>query len=206
MIDKYELFGLTKDCTDEEFEQAYKRIREVLAEDRFLEGEAGNIAAKKLTELDSAYREIKAERMEQKTDPKDTENLYNKIEGLIKAGNLSDAQRELDLFNERTAEWHYLQAVVFYKKNWNNESKKQLEIAMQMDPDNQKYKNSYNKLDEKIKNDSNRTFTSYTTGDGNSQHQTYEEPRQMGGDGCCQWCCEMAACNMCLNCFCNSCS
>ncbi|MBQ7373150.1 MAG: hypothetical protein IJW64_01125, partial [Clostridia bacterium] len=127
MMDKYELFGLTKDCTDEEFETAYKKIREVLAEDRFLEGEAGNIAAKKLTELDAAYRDIKAERMEQKTDPKDTENLYNKIEGLIKAGNLTDAQRELDLFNERTAEWHYLQAVVFYKKNWNNESKKQLE-------------------------------------------------------------------------------
>ena len=204
MMDKYELFGLTKDCTDEELEQAYKSIREVLAEDRFLEGEAGNIAAKKLTELDAAYREIKAERMEQKVNPEDAENLYNKIEGLIKAGNLTDAQRELDAFNERTAEWHYLQAVIFYKKNWNNESKKQLEIAIQMDPNNQKYKNSYNKLDEKIKNDSNKNFTSYTTGNGQT-HQTYEEPRQMGGDSCCQACCEMAACNMCLNCFCNSC-
>lgn len=204
MMNKYELFGLTENCTDEEFEQAYKNIRAGLAEDRFLEGEAGNIAAKKLTELDAAYREIKSERMEQRTNPQDAENLYNKIEGLIKAGNLTDAQRELDLFNERTAEWHYLQAVVFYKKNWNNESKKQLEIAIQMDPNNQKYKNSYNKLDEKIKNDSNRTFTSYTTGGNQSQPQ-YDEPRQMGGDGCCQWCCQMAACNMCLNCFCNSC-
>ena len=204
MMDKYELFGLGRDCTDEELEQAYKSRREVLAEDRFLEGEAGNIAAKKLTELDAAYREIKAERMEQKVNPEDTENLYNKIEGLIKAGNLADAQRELDAFNERSAEWHYLQAVIFYKKNWNNESKKQLEIAIQMDPNNQKYKNSYNKLDEKIKNDSNKNFTSYTTGNEHT-HQTYEEPRQMGGDSCCQACCEMAICNMCLNCFCNSC-
>jgi hypothetical protein len=52
----------------------------------------------------------------------------------------------LDSFNERTAEWHYLQAVVYYQKNWINESKKQLEIAIEMDPDNQKYRGAYGKM------------------------------------------------------------
>ena len=94
---------------------------------------------------------------------------------------IDDLMSFSDKFNERNAEWHYLQAVIFYKKNWNNESKKQLEIAMQMDSNNPKYKNSYAKLNERIKTESNKTFTSYTTGDG-QRYEQHEEPRQMGGD------------------------
>lgn len=202
MNDKYKLFGLTESCTDEELENAYKTRREIYAEDRFLEGEAGNLAAKKLTELDLAYNEIKAERNENRFSSENTTGAFAEVERLIKEGKLHDAQQKLDDFNERNAEWHYLQAVVFYKKNWNNDSKKQLEIAMEMDPANTKYRNSYNKLEEKIKAESNKNFTSYTTGEPEYQH---EEAPQMGGDYCCQWCCEMAACNIMLNCCCQSC-
>lgn len=201
MNDKYKLFGLTESCTDEELENAYKTRREIYAEDRFLEGEAGNLAAKKLTELDLAYNEIKAERNENRFSSENTTGAFAEVERLIKEGKLHDAQQKLDDFNERNAEWHYLQAVVFYKKNWNNDSKKQLEIAMEMDPANAKYRNSYNKLEEKIKAESNKNFTSYTTGEPEYQH----EAPQMGGDYCCQWCCEMAACNIMLNCCCQSC-
>ena len=155
MNDKYKLFGLTESCTDEELENAYKTRREIYAEDRFLEGEAGNLAAKKLTELDLAYNEIKAERNENRFSSENTTGAFAEVERLIKEGKLHDAQQKLDDFNERNAEWHYLQAVVFYKKNWNNDSKKQLEIALQCDPENQKYKNALNKLNENVLN-SNR--------------------------------------------------
>ena len=202
MNDKYSLFGLTENCTDEEFEQAYQQRRKIYAENRFLEGHEGNEAAKKLTELDMAYRDIKAERRESQSGYQQADgNVYSKIEELIKKGDLQSAQYELDQFNDRNAEWHYLQAVIFYKKNWNNESKKQLEIAMQMNPNNDKYRNSYNKLEDKMREEASKNFSSYSTG-GSTGHV---EPQQMGGDGCCQWCCEMAICNMMLNCFCNSC-
>lgn len=203
MNDQYKLFGLDENCTDEEFEKAYQEKRKVYAEDRFLEGEAGNIAAKKLTELDMAYRDLKAERRESSHSTQgSSSNAFARVEELIRKGDFHAAQHELDEFNDRNAEWHYLQAVVFFKKNWNNESKKQLEIAMQMDPDNAKYKNSYNKLEEKMRNEANKTFTSHS---GAENGNPYNEPRQMGGSGCCQWCCEMAICNMMLNCCCNSC-
>ncbi len=200
MKDKYSLFGLNENCTDEELEREYRERRSVYAEDRFLEGEDGNRAAKKLTELDMAYRDIMSERRE-KTNyfSNSGSNSYAKVEDCIKNGDYYEAQRELDQFNDRNAEWHYLQAVVFFKKNWHNESKKQLEIAMQMDPSNEKYRNSYNKLEEKIKAENDRNFSSY-----NGPTYSNASP-QMGGDGCCQWCCEMAICNMMLNCFCNSC-
>ena len=204
MEDKYKLFGLTEDCTDEELEQSYKTRREVYAEDRFLEGEAGNLAAKKLTELDVAYREIISERREKQTSSENHSGAYAEVENFIKSGNLQGAQQLLDDFNERNAEWHYLQAVVFFKKNWNNESKKQLEIAMQMDPSNEKYRNSYRKLEDKMREEVNRNFSSYSQ-NGNGAPYNDPQPQQMGGEGCCQWCCEIAICNMMLNCCCNSC-
>ncbi len=203
MNDRYNLFGLTENCSDEEFERAYQEKRKIYAEDRFLEGQAGNEAAKKLTELDMAYRDLMAERKERYFDNQQTSNgAFDKVEEFIRKGDLHSAQHELDEFNDRGAEWHYLQAVIFFKKNWHNESKKQLEIAMQMDPSNDKYRNSYRKLEEKMKESANKNFTSYNQ---NGNGQQYNEPQQMGGDGCCQWCCEMAICNMMLNCFCNSC-
>ena len=141
-MDLYNIFGVTEDVTDEELAAAYQQLREKYREDRWLEGEAGNEAAKKLTELENAYKELTEER---KRQSKNTEgaNAFEEISRLLKEGDVNGAQAVLDDFNERNAEWHYLQAVVFYKKNWINDSKKQLEIAMQMDPDNNKYREAY---------------------------------------------------------------
>ena len=198
MQENYKILGLTEFATDAEVDQAYNSLKEKYQKERFFEGEIGNEAAKQLTKLESAYREIKAERSAKNND----NCCFEDVERLIKEGNVAGAQNKLDEFSDRNAEWHYLQAVIFYKKNWTNESKKQLEIAMQMDPSNDKYRNSYRKLEEKMRDSANKNFTSYNQS-GNGQQ--YNEPQQMGGDGCCQWCCEMAICNMMLNCFCNSC-
>ena len=46
-----------ENATDEEVEVAYNNLREKYSKERFLEGEEGNIAAKKLTEVENAYRE-----------------------------------------------------------------------------------------------------------------------------------------------------
>ena len=160
-------------------------------------------AAKKLTELDNAYRDIVAQRREASNASAGTQNnAFKSVEDKIRNGDLAGAQNELDGFNERNAEWHYLQSLVYYKKNWTNESKKQLEIAMQMDPNNEKYKTSYDKLVKKISSDSDKNFSSYSSGKETAS-DVGGEPSQMGGNGCLEWCCEMAICNMALNCCCN---
>ena len=133
----YDLLGLNEDATDEEIKNRYGELKKKYNEDRWLDGEAGNEAARMLNKLDAAYAEIMSARREQSKNT-DGKNAYEEIAELLKSDKLSEAQTRLDEFNERGAEWHYLQAVVFYKKNWSNESKKQLEIAMQMDPGNKK--------------------------------------------------------------------
>ena len=126
----------------------------------------------------------------------------------IRAGKINEAQAVLDELNERPAEWHYLQSVVFYKKNWMNESKKQLEIAIQMDSSNEKYRTAYNKLKEKIEYDKKQAENPQQQSQGgyaqSGPQPGYDEQQQMGGGFCEQYatCC---ACNMLLNCCLNAC-
>lgn len=204
----YQLIGVSEDCSDEELYQAYLALRTKYQNDRFLEGEAGNQAARKLTELNEAYNDLVDFRKERAFGDNRAQAFTN-IDAFIKAGKINEAQAELDRFSERNAEWHYLQSVVFYKKNWINESKKQLEIAIQMDGSNEKYKTAYDKLCRQINYNAqakSQNGDANWNRSGNQQvhHGGYEEPQEMmGGDSCADFCCRMAICNILLNCCCN---
>jgi DnaJ-class molecular chaperone len=201
-----EIFGLDEGATPEDVKAAYETLRAKYLEDRFKDGETGNEAAKMLTKIELAYTELQSEFKESA----DTEggDLYGKAEQLIKDGNISEAQRVLDSFNERGAQWHYLQSVIFYRKNWVNESKKQLEIAIHLDPENMKYKETYRKLNDKISSDAQ----SNQQAGGQAQQGPYQgqtmdsrqEDSQMGGNFCAS-CIECCYLNMCINCLCNGC-
>ena len=198
----YNLLGVTANDSDEVIKERYESLKAKYQEERFEEGEVGNNAAKMLTEIEIAYNAIRNFRAEIAKDGQQSEAFLS-VEAAIKAGNLTAAQQLLDDFNERNAEWHYYQSVIFYKKNWINESKKQLEIAISMDGSVQKYKNALNKIDErvtqgaKINNDWNRS------GNANYQTQGGDAEQQLGGDSCAQWCCDMIMCNALLNCCCS---
>ena len=209
-----ELLGLSEGATQEDVEEAYKTLRAKLLEDRFLDGEEGNEAAKRLTKIQVAYDELLSEfagfgKGESAAAGEDSSygSAYSRVEELIKSGDLNEAQRVLDTFNERGAQWHYLQSVVFYRKNWINESKKQLEIAIRLDGENPKYKEAYEKLNEKIAYDSSKTSANgggeQSAYHGQDMNNTYSD-NQMGGSFCAS-CVECCALNACLNCLCNGC-
>ena len=199
MKEYYELLNLTESATDEEIKARYEELKEKYKEERWQDGEAGNEAAKMLTKLDVAYREIMEGRKEASKNTQG-QSSFEEIAALLKADKINEAQARLDDFNERNAEWHYLQAVVFYKKNWTNESKKQLEIAIQMEPDNIKYRNAYGKLN--AKNDYEQqtarpnTENPYARGNG----MPMDDGEQMGGSACsnCISCCYSYLCVSCL--------
>ena len=195
--DLYEVLGVDRNATDDEIKESYRNLKKKYNEERWLDGEAGNNAARMLQKLDVAYEEIMRERRE---SARNTEGKsgYEEVSELIKKGDLSAAQTALDNFNERGAEWHYLQSVVFYKKNWMNESKKQLEIAIQMDGSNAKYRDAYEKL---------KARTEYKQQTGGATHTDPDpepQPDQMGGN----WCANCASCcytYLCVNCLFNLC-
>ena len=112
---------------------------------------------------------------------------------------------KLDECYDRGAEWHYLQAVIFYKKNWTNDSKKQLEIAMQMDPNNAKYRSTYEKLNAK------NEYQNQQAHQDPQRENPYERQGmpddQMGGGACsnCVSCCYTYLCVDCLFSLCCGC-
>ncbi len=192
----FEVLGLNETATDEEIENAYKTLKEKYSRERFLEGERGNEAARQLTKLETAYNEIMENR---KSTAEGDLNSFATVEELIKAGNISLAQEKLDNISDRNAEWHYLQSVIFYKKNWLNESKKQLEIAMNIEPHNNKYTQAYTRLKDKMEYNNRQYNNGYYGAQGGQQ-----TTQQMGGtdsngcvNDCLTLCCINMMCNMC---------
>lgn len=202
MQEYYEILGVSQNATDEEVAAAYRKLKEKYSRERFYEGEAGNEAARNLTKVETAYAEIVADRKLHNNSSDRSAEDFSDIEKAIKNGNLSEAQTKLDDISDRNAEWHYLQSVVFYKKNWINESKKQLEIAMNIDPHNEKYADSYTKLKQKIDFNEKQFHSGNASYGQNGSHRTTE--RQMGGPGindclsfCATWCCIDMMCSIC---------
>ena len=202
MQEYYEILGVSENATDEEVAAAYQKLKDKYSRERFYEGEAGNEAARNLTKVETAYSEIVADRKLHNNASDRSAEDFTDIENAIKNGNLSAAQSGLDDITDRNAEWHYLQSVVFYKKNWINESKKQLEIAMNMDPHNEKYAGSYTKLKQKIDYNEKQFHSGNASYGQSGSHRTTE--RQMGGSGindclsfCATWCCMDMLCSIC---------
>ena len=196
MQEYYKILGVSENAADAEVDAQYLKLKDKYSRERFYEGEIGNEAARNLTKLETAYAEIKRYRGEKVNDSGTSYN-FSEVENLIKNNKINEAQNVLDDISDRNAEWHYLQSVIFYKKNWINESKKQLEIALNMEPHNQKYSDAYSKLKQKI------SYNESQFRSGNAQG-TYADDRQMGGSGandclsfCATWCCMNMMCNMC---------
>ena len=198
-----ELFGLSEGATKEDVTSAYETLRAKYLEERFMDGEVGNNAAKMLTQLENAYNDLMRE-LSENAAAEDGDSSFTRVEELIKDGDIAEAQRVLDSFNERGGRWHYLQSVVFYRKNWMNESKKQLEIAIQLEPDNDKYKDAYKKLNEKVNYDASRSATGEQQTVYEGQTMNSQQDNQMGGNFCAS-CIECCYINICINCLCNAC-
>ncbi|MCL2797044.1 MAG: hypothetical protein FWD58_03195 [Firmicutes bacterium] len=138
MQNPYQTLGLPKDAGAAALEARYQELKYRYQEERFLPGEAGNLAAAKLSELEEAWEDIS---VELESDRRNTAygSGYGYIDELIKQGKFDEAQALLDAEANRTAEWHYLQSIIFYRREWIADSKAQLELAVSMDPFNQKY-------------------------------------------------------------------
>lgn len=143
------ILGINRDATQHDIYVAYKNLRKKYADDRFLEGEAGADAAKKLEQLDAAYSEA-LEYCHTSATVDDGSSIVAEVKKAIKNKDLSLAQEKLDSMSRRDSEWHYLQSIIFYERSWYSDCKKQLEVSIELDPTNSKYKKALSNLNEKM--------------------------------------------------------
>ena len=209
MKDPYSVLGLDKTATPEELKERYYALREQYGEQRFKSGEEGNEGARKLQELEEAWNRINAD-VEHDTVTASFNGDYGIIDELIRQGKYNEAQDMLDSIQDRNGEWHYMQSIVFYKREWLTESKAQLEMALREDPNNPKYKSSLEKLNMVIggpqrpnQNTTNPNQQAQQSqggyNGGYNQQPTYDNPQDMSN--CLSTCC----CAYCLtDCLCSA--
>lgn len=195
----FEILELPASATKQEVEAQYQKLRAKYQKDRFLPGEEGENASEKLQQVEVAYRDIMISFEEaQQSSTFVNDDDYSEIQKLISEGKLDAAQQKLDDRVVRNAEWHYVQSILFYKRNWFLESKKQLELACQMEPNNARYKQSLEKL--------TKILASNTISP--DQMRTTSRPMDSGpsvgaGNGTCtgSTCGDCLLCNACCNCM-----
>lgn len=144
MKNPYSVLGIDENATTEELNARYEQLKAEYSEGRFAPGEAGNEAAKKLTELEQAWQDIQAKTVV--AEETHGGGDYDYIDKLIKDHRYDEAQTVLDGINDRDGKWHYFQSIVYYKREWLSESKRQLEEAIACEPGNEKYRRALEKL------------------------------------------------------------
>ncbi len=179
----YIVLKIPDNSPDDAVDKAYAELKEQYSKDMYLEGDAGRTAAKNLTELEQAYSDL-LELRNQRNNTQNYGSNLGEINELIKQNQLNEAQTKLDAITEHTGEWHYLQSIIYYKKNWYTESKKQLSMALQLEPNNAKYKEAYQRLE-------SMTGSSYQQNMGRAPEAEYRNTN--GG------CCGDSESNCCLN-------
>ena len=140
--DPFIVLGIDRNATQSEAQNAYEKLREEYRALIHSEGNEGKKAAKKLSEIEDAYREV----MEILSKSGEVKGGFSYIADYIKKGDLDKAQSALDAISDRDAEWHYFQSAVYHAKGWNYEAKSQLEMAINMDPDNEKYRDTLERM------------------------------------------------------------
>ena len=203
----FEILGLPSTATRDEVKDKYNELRKQYLEDRFKPGDEGERAAEKLQELDVAYRDAmdaidereqranRAANADNATSDNGATDDYESIRQQIKDNKLDEAQNALDQIIDRTAEWHYLQSILFYKRNWFLESKKQLEMACQIEPNNKRYKQSLDKLT-KILASNTISPDQMRTSSSSTEDSRYYDNGTCTGSACA----DCLLCNMCCNC------
>lgn len=203
-INPFVILGIDKNASQSEILEAYKAKRAEYQQHVFDEGEAGAQAARMLEQIDNAYQQAMETAQECSEVSGEGESVYDGVKQAIRNKDVDTAQKELDKMSYRGAEWHYFQSIVFYEKNWLNDSKKQLELALEMDPSNQKYSRALENLKKKI--DGSRPFSndeSKTSHSRNSTHthRTYSQRDSDVADGMCAACQALWCADCCCECM-----
>lgn len=203
------ILGISQDATQSEIREAYETKKSYYQEHIFDEGEAGAEAAHNLQLVESAYQQAMEYVQARASVSGQGASVFEQVKEHIKNKEPDAAQKALDEITYRGAEWHYFQSIIFYEKNWLSDSKKQLEICVEIEPGNEKYKKALENVKKKI--DGSRPFQGgeQPGTDGVSApkktatHRTYTQDQSVGqdaGDACCNACSTLICADCCCEC------
>lgn len=192
MRDPYEVLGVSKNATDDEIKDAYRKLARKYHPDNYADNPLSDLAGEKMKEINEAYDAIVNERRNgasQNYNSKayngnSTGSRFPEVRNLINQGRLEQAQEILDGVppQSRDAEWYFLNGTVLYRRGWFDQAYTSFATAVRMNPQNPEYRNAMN----------------------NAQRQTgqqYNPYRSYGSAGGCSTC-DICQTLICADCCC----
>ncbi len=166
MNDPYKVLEISPDATDEEVKKAYKKLAKKYHPDNFVDNPLFELAEEKMKEINDAYNTIMRQRSEQGKRSSGRAS-FSQIRMLINQGRIGEAETYLRSVpeSEHNAEWNFLTGLCYATRGYYYEARKYIENAIYMDPDNNEYRNTLNRMSN-ISNERKATYSSSETHTG----------------------------------------
>ena len=192
MNDPYKVLGVSRDATDEEEKKAYRDLARKYHPDNYVNNPLSDLVEEKMKEINEAYDTIQKERASGHTSSDGSSysssaySDYSKVRELINERRYSEAELILDAVGQqnRGAEWNFLKGCVLIQRGWYYDAQKYLETACYLDPANDEYKNTLDRIKQT------------TSGYG----QSYRNTRNIGHSPC-----DLCTGLICADCMCECC-
>ncbi len=153
MNNPYEYLGVSRNASEKDIMDAYRRIAGEITNSNLNESEK-NL---RMNELNNAYDTILNELRGTSSYANSNSSQYQQGSGYsqysdirkqINSGRLDDAEIILNGVPQpmRNAEWYYLKGVIHQRRGWLNDAYGCYQTACSMDPSNREYSTAFNSL------------------------------------------------------------
>lgn len=196
MNDPYSVLGVSKNATDEEIKNAYRKLAQKYHPDNYADNPLSDLADEKMKEINEAYDAIINSRRNSKGYSNSGYNSYNtnnsassfpEVRSLINQNRLEQAQEVLDGVppQSRNAEWYFLNGTVLYRRGWFDQAYTSFATACRMEPNNPEYRDALNRAQ-------------HQTG---SQYNPYRSYGTAAGCNSCDCCTNLLCADCCCECM-----
>lgn len=140
-MDPYKVLGVLPHSSEREIKDAYKNILETYNLDNLENDSFKSFNEEKINEANEAYRII-------------TNTMAcEEVRDLIERDEFVAAEAKLNVCSDASsAEWNYLKGILLIKKGWIDSGVNHIKKAASLNPYNDEYTSTINKLNQKIGN------------------------------------------------------
>lgn len=158
-MNPYSVLGVSENASKDEIKKAYHRLVKENHPDRFLDEEEKKKATERLARINEAYNMIEKRQSGSAFYKEAYKNGYSsgyggdsseafaKVRSFLSVNDILGAQSLLNAIQNRDAQWHYLQGIVYFRQGYYEAARRHLKMAVDMEPMNSEYVSAYNNLE-----------------------------------------------------------
>lgn len=166
-LNPYSVLGVKEGASDEEVRKAYLKLAKKYHPDQFTQGTAEyDNALEKMKEVNAAYDVLTKGGADSTYNGAGASSGYSqsdaeifmRVRMLIQMGNLAVAAQLLNNISNHNAEWNYLMGVLSMQRGWYTQARTYFKAAVDMDPGNSEYRETYNRFESQGQNFQGKKF------------------------------------------------